>query len=83
MPNNTLRVRTKDAEHRKSILKWLLNKGYLWHNEENWDEERIEKVYSYQTYPIIKIYINSKYLCGYESYTVEDTTVMELYERIK
>jgi len=73
-------TQAKDAEHRKSIIRWLLDRVYLWHEEEGWDEEKVENTYPFSEYPSITV--SGKEIAGTFANRMKAVSLMEFYEKI-
>ena len=53
-----------DAKHRKAILRWLIAKGYRWHDNSDYTPDEIENRWSYNAYPVIQVRSEDKNICG-------------------
>jgi len=45
-----LRARTNSKEQKMALLGWLFGKGFLYHHENGWNPEKIEKAFPYTSY---------------------------------
>ena len=57
-------TKTGSPEQRKALLNWLFQRGFIWHGENKWNPDAVERHYPHRIYPCIVATPTNKHISG-------------------